>query len=177
MRTRYGWLLLGAILLMLPLVGCNNDNDDNESNWSDGFLQRFYIGNVPVQAGETVNVPLGSTYSLRFELSRPATLASLTHLLDFQMAIENMDNGETALLTDCNMAENGGLVWTDGSNMNIEFRFNHDMSFFYAGGEKRELGSVGQTFKVRLLFLVGLAEDGNQFALTNDEFYVVWTAG
>jgi len=177
MRTRYGRLLLVALILMLPLVGCNKDNGDNESNWSDGFLQRFYIGNVPVQVGETVNVPLASTYSLRFELSRPATLASLTQLLDFQMIIENTDTGVANLLTDCNMAENGELVWTDGSNMNIEFRFNHDMSFFYAGCEKCELGSVGQTFRVRLLFLVGLAEDGNQFALTNDEFYVVWTAG
>ncbi len=178
MRTRFGWLIVFAVITLL-FSGCNSldFNNDDDSNWSDSFLKQMYIGSVPVQADETVNVSLSNTYKLRFELCRPVTNASLNQLLDFEFWIINMDTSQSFLITEGNMNANGQLVFLGDDNTVVEFRYDHDMSFFYSGGQKVEVGSPGQTFKIKLAFLVGQAQDGSQFALMEDEFFIVWTGG
>jgi len=175
MRTLLGWLL--AIALTIPLcAGCSGDgNDDPIFGGSDTWIERLYIGNVPVREGSTVNVPLANTYKIRFEVSRAVTQQSLAMLFDFQIRIENIDTGYTFLITDANIDENGDLVWVDGSNRVIEFRMTHDMSYITSGGHDYYLGELGDMFRVTCDFMVGQVADGTQFSLWGDEFYVVWT--
>jgi hypothetical protein len=179
MRIRLAWLL-GICLIALLCAGCDAfDNDNNNADLlfrgSDTWLEHLYIGNVPVQAGNTVNVPLSQTSRIRFEVSREVTPESLGMLFDFQVRIENIDTGMTFLITDANLNENGELYWVDTTNRIIEYRMKHNMSFFRSGGQNYYLGELGDMFRVRVDFLIGQVADGSQFAFWGDEFRVVWT--
>ena len=175
MRTGYLCLILVALIALVGL-GCNDDND-NENLYlgSDTFFQRVYLGNVPVQEGGTYNIPLAYTTKLRFELSREVTSYSLAQLFSFEIWVTNIDTGQALRLTTANLLENGDLYWPDTTNKIVEYRLTHPMSYILVGGDQYSFGAPGNTFKVDVIFLIGLAKDGTQFALTDDQFYVVWT--
>jgi hypothetical protein len=173
MRTR--WLLVSALVALL-CAGCSDSGDGFILfRASDPILRSLTIGTVPVKAGEVVNVPLGVTYSVRFDLYNPVTPANVGTTLDYSIRIENIDEGKTTLLSEGVMDENGDLVWLDDTNMAIEFRMTHAMSYVVSGGVIYSLGSPGDKFRVKLDFMSGQAQDGKNFSLIGDEFFVVWT--
>ena len=138
-------------------------------------MQRFFIGSVEIQAEGTYNVPLSSASTMRFELSRAVSRASLGTLFDFEILIHNVDTGNVYRVTACNLQENGSLFWPDEANKVIEFRGTHPFDHLLVGGTAIPIGSPGNTFEVKVVYLVGRAVDGTQFALTDDVFYIVWT--
>ena len=86
-----------------------------------------------------------------------------------------MDTGLTYSISECNVAENGELVWIEGSNRIIEYRLYHPMDRILAGGQVHYLGQAGNTLKVEVVFFMAQASDGNQITYTDDTFYIVWT--
>jgi hypothetical protein len=183
MRTRHLWFIFIVLLPMLLSFGCNGDNwfEDNDNDndhlyrGSDTFFQRIYIGNVPIMEGETMNVPLAHVTRIRFELSREVTSYSLAQKFHFEIWVTNLDTMQAFRLTEANLLENGDLYWPDTTNKIVEYRLNHPMSYLLVGGAPVPFGDPGNTFKVNVIFLTGQARDGTQFALTDDEFFVVWT--
>jgi len=182
MRTRHLWFIFIVLLPVLLSFGCNGDNwfeDDDDGDYhylgSDTFFERIFIGNVPIMEGETMNVPLAHVTSIRFELSREVTSYSLAQLFHFEIWVTNLDTMNAFRLTEANLLENGDLYWPDGTNQLVEYRLNHPMSYLLLGGDQISFGNPGNTFKVNIVFLTGQAKDGTQFALTDDEFFVVWT--
>jgi hypothetical protein len=177
MRTRFGWLIVFALIALALCAGCsNNDNHDVLFGASDPLLRSLFIGTVAVKNGESVNVPLDHTNSIRFEFNRPVSPESLGTVLDFSIRIENVDKGTTALLTDTVLDENGELVWTDGTDKNVEFRMTHNMSYVDSGGSRYVLGEVGDRFRIHVDFVIGKSADGKNFSFWGDEFFVVWTS-
>ena len=176
MRTRHLWLILIA-LLTVSYSGCSRGNsvEDPFFRGSDSFLEHFYIGNIPVQAGETFNIPLATVSRLRFELDRAVSPASLAQIFGFEIWITNVDRGWVFQLSTCNMLENGDLVWLDETGKLIEYRMLHNMDVVVVGGQSMEMGDPGDLFKVDVRYLFGLAQDGTQFAFSDDEFWVVFT--
>jgi len=168
MRIRHIWLIFIVILPMLFSFACNGDNwfeDDDDDDGllyrgSDTFFQHIYIGNVPVQEGETINVPLSHVTFMRFELSREVTSYSLAQLFQFEIWVTNVDTHQTFRLTEANLLENGNLHWPDNTNQVVEYRLNHPMSYLIVGGEQISFGSPGNTFKINVVFLTGQAKDG-----------------
>ncbi len=174
MRTRHLWLIVLA-LIVLPFTGACEDDDEDLFGGSDTLLQRFFIGSVAIQADGTYIIPLSSVTTMRFELSREVTRASLGTLFDFEILITNLDTGDVFRITTCNLQENGDLYWPDTTNKVIEFRGSHPFDYLMVGGDAIPIGSPGNTFEVKVVFLIGRAADGTQFALTDDVFYIVWT--
>jgi hypothetical protein len=176
MRIRLLWLMAFAMIAIL-CSGCSDDNNNGSIVFggSDSFIQSFYIGDVPVKEGQTVNIPLSHVSILRFDLAKPITPANVSSGLDFSIQIENVDKGNTTVITESVMSENGDLVWVDAGNMTVEFRMSHMMNYVTVGGVNRYLGSVGDRFRFRIQFLRGNAADGKPFTFTSDEFSVVWT--
>jgi hypothetical protein len=176
MRTRLGLIIVLAALALI-FAGCDNDNNNKDLlfNGSDAFIQRVYIGNVPIQAGGTFNVPLSYTTRMRVELSNPVTRASLAELFHVAFVVTNLDTGDAYHLSECNMPGNGELFWPDDTNKVIEYRMTHAMDRVVIGGDSYSIGSPGDTLEVRILIAVGKAQDGTQFGLTMDEFFIVYT--
>jgi len=176
MRTRLGLIIVLALIALI-FAGCddNNNNKDLLFNGSDAFIERVYIGNVPVQAGGTSNVPLKHATSMRVELSNPVTRASLAELFHIAFVVTNLDTGTAFHLSEGNMPGNGELYWVDGTNKIIEYRMTHTMDTILIGGDSYSIGLPGDTLEIRILVAVGKAEDGTQFGLTMDEFFIVYT--
>jgi hypothetical protein len=172
MRTR--WLLVSALVALL-FAGCSDNSGFVLFRASDPILRSLTIGTVPVTAGEVVNVPLAQTYSVRFDLFSPVSQQNVGTSLDYSIRIENIDKGTTTLLTEGVMMENGDLVWLDTTNMAIEFRMTHNLSYVISGGATYSMGTPGDRFRVRVDFISGKAADGKNFSLIGDEFFVVWT--
>jgi len=180
MRTRLSWILILAALALI-FTGCNSlgidDDDDDDGilhfNGSDTFLQEMRIGNVPIQVGGTYNCPLAITRKITFETSRPVTIESLGQLFQFQFMLTNMDTGMTYLITDANLNSNGDLYFV--SDTTIEYRLFHGLDRLTTGGQDYILGSPGDTFRVDVQFVIGMAKDGTQFAFTDDTFFIVYT--
>lgn len=171
MRTRFGWLAIFALLILVS-TGCGSTGGD----YYDTFLRNMYVGTIPVRAGETVNIPLHTTYSLRFEFNRPVTVESLNRLLSFTIIIQNMRTGGSMVFTDPYLLSNGELVWANDSNNVVEFHLSHPLTYLNYGGFDPTLGGApGDTYRVFVQNMVGEAEDGTQFAFVSDEFFVVWT--
>jgi hypothetical protein len=173
MRTRFGWLVILS-LLILVFNGCGSSGGD----WSDTFLKNMYLGTVQVKSGDTVNVPLASTSSIRFEFNRPVTAESLNRLLSFSIIIENLRNHQYIRVTEDDLTANGDLFWIGDSKTIVEYHLTHPLTYIICGcpGLVYDLLSVpGDTFRITVQNMVGEAEDGTQFAFLDDEFYVIWT--
>jgi len=178
MRTRFSWVILLAIIAFMNL-GCglfDGDDDTDGVTWQDAFIERVLVGNVPVQAGATVNIPLDHSYSIRFELSKPVTPASMSILFDYEIWVENLSTGDVFLLKPGLLDTNGELIWVDGSNRVIEYRADQPLSYITTGNYAGRIGSPGDSIRVRIQFLMANAVDGTQIAILDDAFYVVWTS-
>lgn len=174
MRYRLSWLIV-VILIACFLLSCNSNSDITSLNGSEVLIRNLTIGNVPIQVEQTHNIPLSQVSTMRFELNRAVTEQSLTQVFNFEILISNSDTGQSFRITTCNMAENGNLVWVDGSNKIIEYRLNHTMATIVSGGQSFSLGSSGNELQVTVIFMVGQSADGRHWSYTDDTFTIVWT--
>ena len=178
MRTRLSWVILLSLIAFLNL-GCGslgNDDDDSDNIFSDPFIERVLVGNVPVQAQETANVSLDNSYSMQFELSKPVSLTSLSQSFNFEIWVQNMTTGQAFLLTPCVLEANGALAWVGTSNQVIEYRSVNNLSLINTGGFAQPIGFPGDRFKIKVLFLIARAEDGTNISVMDDTFYIVWSS-
>ena len=173
--------LVSVIILTAALFGCNGGG--NGSNFlydgTDDFLNVLYFGDVPIKANNTSNVPMNHTTKMRFELNKPVTQESLARVLDFQLEFTNLDTDSTIIVDEDVLDRNGELVWIGDSDKIIEYRMSHPMNYFtMALGAflvNIDLGDPGDLFQVRVHYLSGENDDGQQFNFTGDEFFVLWT--
>ncbi len=183
MRNRLNWLVILAFVATVFAAGCNSSlefwDDDNGNDLipyagSDSWINHMYIGDVPIQAGRTVAIPLHKLSKIRFEVSRPVTRASLDTLFDFRIRIENFDAAWTYVdFTPCLMEQNGELVWVGDSGTVIEYRSFDNLGTI--GGEQNAIGKPGDKLRVRIDFGVAKLEDGTQVQFVGDEFFIIWT--
>jgi len=155
------------------VVWAGTGPDPIDDEWSDGILERLFIGNVEVEPGRTANVPLSDIETIRFEFNEKISQSSLTQMFDFEIWIENLDSSSAAILTKTNLDQNGELYWPDTSNLIIEVHMDHNMSYFWSGGQKVYLGEPGDRYQVTVNYLTGRAQDGSTFNLHGDMFYVI----
>ncbi len=176
MRNHLSWLIVVALLTCF-FISCNggDSNDGVGLGGSDPTIVQLTLGNIPIQVEKTHNIPLSLIRTMRFELSRPVTMQSLAQLFNFVIYITNTDTGQLFRISECNLDENGELVWIGGSNRIIEYRLDHPMDRILAGGQVHYLGQAGNTLKVEVVFFMAQASDGNQITYTDDTFYIVWT--
>lgn len=176
MRDHLSWLIVVALLTCF-FISCNGGGSNNgiDLGGSDPTIVHLTLGNTPIQMEKTHNIPLALTSTMRFELNRPITLQSLAQKFNFVIYITNIDTGQVFRISQYNMDENGELVWIEGSNKIIEYRLFHPLDRLVAGGQVYYLGEPGNTLKVEVLFFTAQTTDGNQIALTDDTFYIVWT--
>jgi len=176
MRTRLSWVILLSLIALLNF-GCGslgNDDDDSNSIFSDPFVQRVLVGNVPVQANETSNVSLDHSYSMRFELSKPVSETSLSQSFNFEIWVVNLTTAQAFLLTPGVLESNGHLAWVDGTDQVIEYRADNNLSMINTGAFPQPIGSPGDRFKIKILYMIGRAEDGTNISVMDDEFFIVW---
>lgn len=175
MRNHLSWLIVVALLTCF-FISCNSGgNNPTGLGGSDPTIVHFTLGNTPIMVEQTHNIPLSLISTMRFELNRPVTMQSLAQKFNFVIHITNVDTGLTYSISEYNLDENGELVWIEGSNLIIEYRLYHPMDRLLAGGQLYSLGEPGNTLKVEIVFFIAQATDGNQIALTDDTFYIVWT--
>jgi hypothetical protein len=174
MRTRLACILVTAILVVSAIQGCNGSGTTDYGG-SDTWLQVLSLGDIPVKAGGTTNVPLSQINKIRFEVSKPVSTESLSKLLDFQVIISDLESYVEMVFTDDMLEANGHLVWIGDSRQIVEYRTNGPLSGIPAGTGFMKYCSPGDKFKVKISFAVLELDDGTEAQFVGDEFYIVWT--
>jgi len=172
--------LLGIVLviLILGLLACSDNNNPvaGDFNGSDPIVKEFRIGNVPITAGGTFDVPLGEVNKLSFVLNEEVDPVSFVEFLDIKITIFNQDTGSTLILNRPTMLENGSF-YVLGDNKLVEYRLLHYMDRVWIGGVPMDpaFASPGDTLEVTVQNVGGKNRIGEWFAFRFDTFKVVFS--
>ena len=169
-------LVLSCAAFILVFIGCN-DSNGIVPDWSHPIVKECRIGNVPIIAGGTFDVPLGEVNLMTFVLNQNVDAVTFVEFLDIKITIFNQDTNQYLILTRNTMLENGSFYVGQNSQY-VEYRLLHYMDRVWIGGvpiDNPPFASPGDTLEVKLDYVSGRNAAGAWFNFHLDTFKIVFS--